>query len=62
MTLPDTLPREFLEDVVAFTLMFRDSNIASMVHAEILQEEMKVRWPAPWMEWLRDEVGEVGDE
>ena len=56
-SIPNAVPKEFLEDCIAQATMHAEGGTACSVHGLILQEEMAEKYPAKWMLWAFSETG-----
>ena len=55
--LPDTLPREFVEDAFAHARMLEGDGPTTAVYGVNHQLYMLDKWPEEWMSWLFNEIG-----
>lgn len=54
--LPPKVPRDFLEDVLAFAHIFANANnVSGWDH----QKRMNEKYPERWMDWVRQEIGKI---
>lgn len=54
---PQGISAAFLEDAVSFTKMHTNGSTACTVHGRELQTEMLDKYPAAWMAWLFETIG-----
>lgn len=60
--IPDTVSREFLEDVVCFANTFYDGAVPCYNRGVEHQKEMKAKYPKEWMEWVFNEIGYFNED
>jgi hypothetical protein len=60
--LPKMVSRAFVDDAVAFTIMFYSGGVANTVHGTELQKAMKIAYPRQWVQWLLNKVGEFSED